>query len=74
VFFVTVYPQLGHWMRRDTNVYFCFATFALGLLSVAVVVPAFLRVQRHARLFIAALVAMAIWELVSGMRILYYQL
>jgi hypothetical protein len=73
-FFFWIYPHLGRWMRRDTNVYFCFATFAVALLSVTVVVPILFRISPVARVFIRVMALLAIWELLSAIRVLFYQL
>ena len=72
VFFLWVYP-LGHWMRRDTNVYFCFATLALALLSIVAVLPIISRVSPVVRVLITALLVLALWELISATRVLLYQ-
>jgi len=73
VFFVWVYPGLGRWIRRDTNVYFCFAAFALALVSVVVVMPAFCRVSVAARSGFLLPVSLACWEVVRALRVLLYQ-
>src|SRR5258706_3812019 len=74
VFFVCVYPGLGRWMRRDTNVYFCFATFALALVSVVVVIPVSSRVSVAARSAFLLMVSLACWEVVCAIRVLLWQL
>jgi len=72
-FFLWIYPDLGRWIRRDTNVYFCFAAFALALLSVSPVLSIFSRVSQAVRALIAGVVALALWELIRATRVLLYQ-
>jgi hypothetical protein len=74
VFFIWVYPGLGRWIRRDTNVYFCFATFALALVSVVVVIPVFSRESVVAKSSFLLTVSLAWWEVVRATRILLWQL
>jgi hypothetical protein len=74
VFFVWVYPGLGRWVRRDTNIYFCFATFALALVSGVVVIPVFSRTSVVARSAFLLTVSLAWWEVVRAMRVLLWQL
>jgi len=73
-FFLEIYPQLGRWIRRDTNVYFCFAAFALALLSVTVIFPILSRISRVGRVFSRVMALLAIWELLVAARVLLYQL
>ena len=73
-FFLEIYPQLGRWIRRDTNVYFCFAAFALALLSVTVIFPILSPISLIGRVFIRVMALLAIWELLTAARVLFYQL
>jgi hypothetical protein len=73
LFFVWVYPGLGHWIRRDTNVYFCFAAFALALVSVVVMGPASVRVSVVARTGFLIALTLACWEAVRSMQVLLLQ-
>jgi hypothetical protein len=72
VFFLWIYPHLGRWIRRDTNVYFCFAAFALALMSVTVVVPILFRTSPVAKVFVRVMALLAIWELLTATRVLFY--
>jgi hypothetical protein len=74
VFFIWVYPGLGRWIRRDTNVYFCFATFALALVSVVVVIRVFSRDSVVAKGAFLLTVSLAWWEVVRALRVLLWQL
>jgi hypothetical protein len=72
VFFLWIYPHLGRWMRRDTNVYFCFAAFALALISIVVVVPILFRMSPLAKVFVRVMALLAIWEFLAAARVLFY--
>jgi hypothetical protein len=73
VFFVWVYPHLGGWIRRDTNVYFSFAAFALALVSLVVVIPVASRVSVFARSVFLLMLSLAAWEVVRAIRALLWQ-
>ena len=72
VFFLWVYP-LGRWMRRDTNVYFCFGAFALASLAIAVDLPILSRVSPRVRGVIWGMLTVAVLELIAATRVLSYQ-
>jgi hypothetical protein len=72
VFFFWVYP-LGRWARRDTNVYFCFAAFALASLAIAAVLPVLSRVSPRARLLLVCMSAVGVLEFIVAIRVLLYQ-
>lgn len=74
VFFACIYPSLGRWMRRDTNIYFCFATFALALVSVVIVLPVRSRVSVVARSAFLLMVSLACWQVVCAIWVLLWQL
>jgi hypothetical protein len=71
-FFLWVYPP-ARWIRRDTNVYFCFAAFALASLSITAVLPVLSRVSSVVRVLIGGMLAVAFCELMAATRDLWYQ-
>jgi hypothetical protein len=72
-FFLFVHPLLGNWHRRDTNVYFCFAAFALASLSIVAVLPVLHRVSSIVRVLIVGMLAVATWEFIAAARVFWYQ-
>jgi len=73
-FFLEIHHQLGRWIRRDTNVYFCFAAFALALLSVTVIFPILSGISQVSRVFIRVIGLLPIGEWLVAARILFHQL
>jgi uncharacterized membrane protein len=73
IFFFWVYPNLGRWMRRETNVYFCLAAFALALVSMVVVVPVSSRVSVLAKSGFLLMLSLGCWEVVRAMRVFLWQ-
>jgi hypothetical protein len=63
-----VYPRLGNWLNRQTDVWFYFIAFAFALVSIAVVIPMFAKASKASRILIVIMLAVPVLEILGSIR------
>ena len=70
-FLLFVFPRLGDWLNRQTDVWYYFIAFAFALISIEIVVPMFAKTSRIGRILIVIMLAFPVLEILGSVRGLF---
>jgi hypothetical protein len=68
IFALFIYPRLGDWLNRQTDVLYYFIALTFALISIAVVIPMFTKVSVVGRILIGIMFALPVLEVLGSIR------
>jgi len=63
-----VYPRLGDWLNRQTDVLYYFIALAFALISIEVIVPMFAKASVVGRILIGIMFTLPVLEILGSIR------